>query len=199
MSDDQNVNPTPDGSSQRQPLEPREDESADAYEAFIYFADYGPKRTHAVVAKAFDISIDTIKKWSSKHCWLARVKAHKARFVQKRDNAETSALQQTSLAKAKQDVVRQVKEEAVSDLILDKLPGAIELKLHDPENLKVGEIKLLADISTKFRRPRTESGAELALAEIRQDASITAKWVYAQPKAVAPQNSEPQNPNPEIQ
>src|SRR5438046_294474 len=108
MTDDPNSNPPGPDQPDVSTLDPQPGETSEGYEAFIYFVDYGPKRSLLAVAKGMDISIDTIKKWSAAFKWFSRVKAHKQRFAQVRIASEAAALLQRSSDKVNQEARREI-------------------------------------------------------------------------------------------
>ena len=63
------------------PYERKPNESAKAFAAFRTYAGQGPKRSLAAVGQVLGTSVGLIERWSRRHDWVNRVRAHDAHLA----------------------------------------------------------------------------------------------------------------------
>lgn len=94
----------------------RDNETDPAYQAFKLYLDMGPERSCDRVAKSLGKSLQLLTGWSSKHEWVARVRAFDRHVAE----AETDGL------------VNAIAESRDKNLaLMDKLRGLLDMRLDD--------------------------------------------------------------------
>ena len=135
------------------PYDRKPNESAKAYAAFTTYVNQGPKRSLAAVGQALGKSEGLIERWSRRHGWGPRVRAHDAHLAA----VEREAAEAQARAKADEWLRRQVElreqEWAIHE---DCMRAAREALKRFHENVRrganLGDVSRIIEVASKMGR-----------------------------------------------
>lgn len=104
-------------------------ESPQAYEAYRLYVEMGPERAMERVAQKLGKSLVLMKRWSSKHHWVARATAHDQRLIELEIQAEEAKLVQKAGLWAKR--MQETREQAfqMAERLLEKAEAMLKFPL----------------------------------------------------------------------
>jgi transposase-like protein len=105
--------------------EKRKNESAEAYEAAECYFGMGVKRSMSAVCEKLGKSLSLMKRWSSRHAWIARAIAFDAAGYAKTDALARQARVDDVLRQAKAEFERRLGQRRRS--FQRKRPGCVKL------------------------------------------------------------------------
>jgi hypothetical protein len=138
------------------PYDRKPTESAKAYAAFTTYANLGPKRSLAAVGQALGKSEGLIERWSRRHGWGSRVRAHDAHLAAVEREAAEAQLRakEAEGTRRKGELLEQ--EWAIHD---DCMRAAREALKQFHENARrgatLGDIARLIEVGSKLGRLAT--------------------------------------------
>ncbi|HUR47570.1 MAG TPA: hypothetical protein VMZ27_16930 [Candidatus Saccharimonadales bacterium] len=118
------------------PLRPLPGETLEAFEGFVCYFNLGHERTLRLVAKKLDASIDTLKEWSSKFDWIARIKAYETQLFGKCVAAQTRSAEEQAVAKFNAQAQFRQKLASISEMNITHGQNIINYNMvHKPGSL----------------------------------------------------------------
>lgn len=135
------------------PYERKPDESAKAFAAFTTYAHLGPKRSLAAVGQTLGKSQGLIERWSRRHDWVNRVRAHDGHLAA----VEREAADAQTRAKADEWLRRQVElreqEWAIHDDCIRAGREALK-RFHDNvrRGATLGDVSRIIEVASKMGR-----------------------------------------------
>lgn len=160
-----------------QPWEQQQDESDEAYEAFVIYADMPTGRTLAKVAGALGKSEALMERWSARDGWRQRVLAknrHEARQINEDLLSGRAAMRQRHIAQAQNMQARAAKR-------IKEMTDAEISQLTPGQTVQLFTAARMAEIQA-----RSVGDAELE-AGIRDDApEFTINFVASAPESMVP-------------
>jgi hypothetical protein len=158
------------------------DESAQAYHALCTYAQLGPDRSLAATCQREGKSRAVIERWSSKHAWVARVKAFDAYVA----SASQASYVETSAAIAKDHAHEAANLRAralarLRDVPLDNLPPAIALKLW-VEAIRIERLSLGLPTENTHATAQVQASVQATVEETRARDAETLALIH-DPKA----------------
>ena len=135
------------------PYERKPNESAKAFEAFTTYANLGPKRSLAAVGQTLGKSQALIERWSRRHDWVTRVRAHDAHLAAvERESAEAQMRAKADEWMRRQQELRE-QEWAVHD---DCIRAGKEALKRFHENVRrgatLGDVSRIFEVASKIGR-----------------------------------------------
>ncbi len=128
-------------------------ESSKAFAAFSLYLSLGPQRSTAAVAKKLAKSHQLVRRWSAKHDWLVRVKAHGAHMAAAEHEAAKALVTAKGVDWAKRQEEHREKEWEARCKLVHLAETAIKRWLEKPERCGSLEgIARLLDLASRLGR-----------------------------------------------
>jgi hypothetical protein len=183
---------------------PSAGETPRAFSAFVAFFDLGHDRSLPALADRLGEKLDSLKRWSSRFRWNARIQEFNSALLQQHAAAETATRSQEAADWARRAALNREQQWEAAQ----KLSGAVRCFLEsfgdrELEKMTLGQVSRALQISSQLARQALsgETTSETTpLAPIQLEITAALKKAYANPlpdpgtPASSPASSLSQNP-----